>query len=40
MDAVEVFEVEQSVIAGDDEVGTGGERAGEHCIVIGTGMCQ
>ena len=30
-----VLEGEQIVITGDDQIGTGGERAGEHRIVVG-----
>jgi len=33
LDAVEVLEVEQVAVAGDDEVGGGGERAGKHGII-------
>ena len=31
-DAVKGFEVEQVLVAGDDEIGVGGERTGEHGI--------
>jgi hypothetical protein len=29
------FETEQMLIAGDDQIGLSGDRAGEHMIVVG-----
>lgn len=35
IDALELFEDQQVLVAGDDEGGFGGERTGKHVIIIG-----
>ena len=35
-DAVDVLEVTQMLVAGDDEFGVGGERGGEDDVIVGT----
>ncbi len=37
-DVMEALQVEQVCITGDDEIGTAGERAREHGIIVGIGQ--